>query len=148
MQLASCTVCLTKDNHVPKPSVTPAEVAILRKIHSKNFGGDPVIDVKIHTEDWKNYNPQVEIARLRAKYGGNAKGHTWFDEAFPGASNNPSIIPDTFDKVKWIPTHVATNNEAPSQVKLPGEPGYEEPVKAEALVPQQIPKEQLTPSDV
>lgn len=137
MQLASCIVCLTKENQVPKPSVTPPEVAILRAMHQKNYGGDPIIEVKVTREDWKGYNPFNEIARLRAKYGNVPKtGVTYFDTLFPGATNNPTLIPSTFKSVEYVPAEVTASHQAPSRAMIPGEPGYEEPVKFSPPVPQ------------
>lgn len=138
MQLASCIVCLTKENQVPKASVTPPEVAILRKMHMQNYGGDPVQNIKIHLPGpknkhlddaghWKNYNPHIEAARLRNQYGTVPKTQiSYFDTLYPNAQGNPNLLPQTFDEVAFIPAAEAAKHNSPATMILPGAPGYDE----------------------
>jgi hypothetical protein len=47
-------------------AVTPAEVAILRKGHEGNVGGDPISDAVVYAQ--VNRLPRIELARLKRKY--------------------------------------------------------------------------------
>lgn len=142
MQLASCTVKLTPLNEVHKPSVTPAEVYILRHIHQRNAGGDAVHSLVLHlvrkhvpvrgkkskevvTKDPVDYQPKPgrEAARLKAKYGKEPVqgGVFWFEKFYPGA--NP-VLPETFDEVAYRAPEQAQAGEASTRDTLPGEPGH------------------------
>lgn len=144
MELASCTVILTKENHVPKQAVTPPEVAILRSIHAKNAGSDPVVNLKITKKNWKNYNPQAELVRLRGKYGANGNKVFIIDALFPGVAHNLKLLPQTFDAVPFIAPIVGDGNSISQVPFLPGEPGYEA-IKAQPPVPQAPPEEDDEP---
>lgn len=84
MERANIMLSLAGDrgNTLPKYSVTPAEIAVLRAIH----GPESVHDVE-RVEDDKDADNRSELARLRGIYGGATDGNLGkiVDKLFPGA---------------------------------------------------------------
>lgn len=105
MQVANCRCLLNPGHDVAKKNVTPAEVVVLRSLHQRNVGKDPVTDlIVLGTIERSN---ATEVARLRMIYGEKA-----VKPLFPGI--NGEGISETFEGVWPAPVQEQRVAELPT----------------------------------
>lgn len=112
MEIANCTLWLTKLHSIPRREITPAEFVILRKVHAIHDGR--IEDVKIIGDIPRSTSEELDrlLLRYRADYV-NGK-----DGAFPGGA--PSL-PQRFADLPEPPetTPYVAPPEAPPITKHP-----------------------------
>jgi hypothetical protein len=101
MHIANCWLKMSKfGSNILLRGVTPAEVAMLRKAHELNAGGDPISDVVVYGK--VNRRNQNELVRLRQKYrnlsisDGTNKKTSVFETLFGGLN---SRVPQNFEDI-------------------------------------------------
>lgn len=101
MNTINCRIQVDEYTNVPGVDVTPAEVLILRHLHTKSAKGDPIKDATRGGIALRNGQPrtdQEEHLRLRNKYPGkNPKTDRAIVEEILG--NRFQALPQTFDEL-------------------------------------------------
>lgn len=126
MQIGNCRVKLDKDqNDVPVIGVTPAEVQVLRRMHSTNVKGDPIhalvpsenpasvragFEADGVTPKTRARTMAEEARRLVHKY-----GKKQIDAMYPGENK---VLPLTFAEVREMPTVAQSNDKVDEDLGL------------------------------